>query len=160
MDTIMVDRPKESEGIRGWLLVYVVALAIITVHGMALTIASIIVYAKPPAAGVTSSAALKSLSPLSALLLYDITNALLIIYAIVLFILMFRRRKAAIAHNIIFNAVSVLLLVGWHFTGGKSNVGTFVDALPNLVSLWYFFVSKRVRTTFTNLGTVRDRLTF
>ena len=160
MDTIMVDRPKESEGIRGWLLVYVVALAIITVHGMALTIASIIVYAKPPAAGITSSAALKSLSPLSALLLYDITNALLIIYAIVLFILMFRRRKAAIAHNIIFNAISVFLLFGWHFTGTKSNVGTFVDVLPNLVSLWYFFVSKRVRTTFTNLGTVRDRLTF
>jgi len=160
MDTIMVDRPKESESIRGWLLVYVVALAIITVHGMALTIASIIVYAKPPAAGVTSSAALKSLSPLSALLLYDITNALLIIYAIVLFILMFRRRKAAIAHNIIFNAISVFLLFGWHFTGTKSNVGTFVDALPNLVSLWYFLVSKRVRTTFTNLGTVRDRLTF
>jgi hypothetical protein len=50
----MVDHPKESEGIRGWLLVYVVALALITVHGMALTIASIIVYTKPPAAGVTS----------------------------------------------------------------------------------------------------------
>ena len=160
METIMVDRPKESEGIRGWLLVYVVALALITVHGMALTIASINVYTKPSAAGVASSAALKSLSPLSALLLYDITNVLLIIYAIVLFILMFRRRKAAIAHNIIFNAISVLLLVGWHFTGTKSNVGTFVDALPSLVSLWYFLVSKRVRTTFTDLGTVSGRLTF
>jgi hypothetical protein len=152
METMMVDRPKESEGIRGWLLVYVVALALITVHGMALTMASINVYTRPSAAGAASSAALKSLSPLSALLLYDITNVLLIMYAIVLFILMFRRRKTAIAHNIIFNAISVLLLVGWHFTGTKSDVGTLVDALPGLVSLWYFLVSKRVRTTFTNLG--------
>jgi hypothetical protein len=150
----MVDRTKESGAIRGWLLVYVVVLAFITVHGMALTAASIIIYVKPSAAGVTSFASL------SALLFYDITNALLIIYAIVLFILMFRRRKAAIVHNIIFNAVSVLLLVGWHFAGQKSNVGTFVDALPSLVSLWYFLVSKRVRTTFTNLDTVGDRLTF
>ena len=149
----MVDRTKESGAIRGWLLVYVVVLAFITVHGMALTAASIIIYIKPSAAGVTSFA------PLSALLFYDITNALLIIYAIVLFILMFRRRKAAIVHNIVFNAVSVLLLVGWHFAGQKSNVGTFVDALPSLVSLWYFLVSKRVRTTFTNLDTVGDRLT-
>jgi hypothetical protein len=147
----MVDRTKESGAIRGWLLVYVVVLAFITVHGMALTAASIIIYIKPSAAGVTSFA------PLSALLFYDITNSLLIIYAIVLFILMFRRRKAAIVHNIIFNAVSVLLLVGWHFAGQKSNVGTFVDALPSLVSLWYFLVSKRVRTTFTNLDTVGGR---
>jgi hypothetical protein len=61
---------------------------------------------------------------------------------------MFRRRKAAISHNITFNVLSVLLLVVWHFAGEKSNVGTFVDALPNLASLWYFLVSKRVRNTF------------
>jgi hypothetical protein len=156
----MVDRTKESGAIRGWLLVYVVVLAFITVHGMALTTASIIIYIKPSAAGVTSFAPLKSLSPLSALLFYDITNALLIIYAIVLLILMFRRKKTAIVHNIIFNAVSVLLLVGWHFAGQKSNVGTFVDALPSLVSLWYFLVSKRVRTTFTNLDTAGGCWTF
>jgi len=35
----MVDRTKESGAIRGWLLVYVVVLAFITVHGMALTAA-------------------------------------------------------------------------------------------------------------------------
>ncbi len=145
----MVDRRKESEGIKGWLLVYVVVLAIITVHSMALTIASIIIYSKPSVAGLTAFASLKSLSPLSFLLFYDITNVLLIIYAIVLFALMFRKRKAAIANNIIFNVLSVLLLVCWHFAGEKSNVGTFVDALPSLISLWYFLVSKRVRTTFT-----------
>ena len=43
----MVDRTKESGAIRGWLLVYVVVLAFITVHGMALTAASIIIYIKP-----------------------------------------------------------------------------------------------------------------
>jgi Protein of unknown function (DUF2569) len=145
----MVDRTKESGGIRGWLLVYVVVLALITVHGMALTTASIIVYNKPSAAGVATFGPLKSLSPLSALLFYDITNVLLIVYAIALFALMFRRRKAAIAHNIIFNTVSVLLLVAWHFAGQKSNVGTLVDALPNLAGLWYFLVSARVRATFT-----------
>ena len=141
----MVDR----RGIRGWLLVYVVVLAILTVHSMALTIASIIIYSKPSAAGLTSFAPLNSFSPLSFLLFYDITNVLLIIYAMGLFVLMFRNRKAAIAHNITFNALSVLLLVGWHFVGEKSTVGTLVDALPSLVSLWYFLVSKRVRTTFT-----------
>jgi len=72
----------------------------------------------------------------------------LIIYAVVLFILMFRKRRVAIRHNIIFNVLSVLFLVAWHFAGEKSNVGTFVDALPNLVSLWYFLASKRVRNTF------------
>lgn len=110
---------------------------------MWLTVATIRIYIKPSAAGLTSFA------PLSSLLFYDITNALLIIYAIVLFVLMFRKKKAAIAHNIIFNALSVLLLVGWHFAGEKSDIGTVVDSLPGLVSLWYFLVSKRVRTTFT-----------
>lgn len=136
---IMVNR----RGIRGWLLVYVVALAYLTAHSMWLTVATIRIYIKPSAAGLTSFA------PLSSLLFYDITNALLVIYAIVLFVLMFRKKKAAIAHNIIFNALSVLLLVGWHFAGEKSDVGTVVDSLPGLVSLWYFLVSKRVRTTFT-----------
>jgi hypothetical protein len=144
----MVNRRRESGGIRGWLLVYVVVLAFLTVHGIALTIASIIIYSKP-SAGLATVAPLKSFSPLSSLLFYVITNVLLVIYAVVLYILMFQRRKAAIAHNIAFNALSVLLLVAWHFVGEKSNIGTFVDALPNLVSLWYFLVSKRVRNTFT-----------
>lgn len=145
----MVNRRRESGGIRGWLLVYVVVLAFLTVHGIALTIASIIIYSKPSAAGLATVAPLKSFSPLSSLLFYVITNVLLVIYAVVLYILMFQRRKAAIAHNIAFNTLSVLLLVAWHFIGEKSNIGTFVDALPNLVSLWYFLVSKRVRNTFT-----------
>jgi hypothetical protein len=145
---IMVNRETELVGIRGWLQVYVVVLGLLTVHAIALTVASVIIYNKPAAAGLATVASLKAFSPLSSVLFYDITNGLLIIYAVVLYILMFRRRKAAISHNIAFNALSVLLLVAWHFAGEKSNVGTFVDALPNLVSLWYFLVSKRVRNTF------------
>jgi hypothetical protein len=150
----MLDRTSESRSIRGWLLVYVVALAFITVHGVALTIASIIIYINPSAPEATS------FTPLSGLLFYDITSAILIIYAIVLFVPMFGRKRAAIVHNIIFNSISVLLLIIWHFAGQKSNVGTFVDALPSLVSIGYFLVSKRVRTTFTNSGTAGDRFSF
>lgn len=146
---IMVNREKELIGIRGWLLVYVVVLGLLTVHAIGLTVASVIVYNKPATAGLAATVApLKASLPLSSVLFYGITNVLLIIYAVVLYILMFRRRKAAISHNITFNVLSVLLLVAWHFAGEKSNVGTFVDALPNLVSLWYFLVSKRVRNTF------------
>jgi Protein of unknown function (DUF2569) len=148
-EMIMVNRETELVGIRGWLLVYVVALGLLTVHAIGLTVASVIVYDKPATAGLATVASLKALSPLSSVLFYVITNVLLIIYAVVLYILMFRRRKAAISNNVTFNALSVLLLVVWHFAGEKSNVGTFVDALPNLVSLWYFLVSRRVRNTFT-----------
>jgi len=145
---IIVNRETKLVGIRGWLLVYVVVLGFLTVHAIALTVASVIIYNKPATAGLSTVAPLIAFSPLSSVLFYDITNGLLIIYAVVLYVLMFRRRKAAISHNITFNALSVLLLVAWHFAGEKSNVGTFVDALPNLVSLWYFLVSKRVRNTF------------
>ncbi len=146
------DNGKSQKGIgryQGWLLVYVVVLAFLTVHAIALTIASIITYSEPSSTGLATVAPLKSFSPLSSLLFYDITNMLLVVYAVILYVLMFKRRKAAIAHNIAFNALSVLLLVAWHFVGEKSNIGTFVDALPNLVGLWYFLVSKRVRNTFT-----------
>jgi hypothetical protein len=145
---IMVKRETELVGIRGWLLAYVVVLGFLTVHAIGLTVASVIIYDKPATAGLATVASLKASSPLSSVLFYGITNVLLIIYAVVLYILMFRRRKAAISHNITFNALSVLLLVAWHFAGEKSKVGTFVDALPNLVSLWYFLASKRVRNTF------------
>jgi len=145
---IMVNRETELVGIRGWLLVYVIVLGLLTVHAIGLTVASVIIYNKPATAGLAAVASLKAFLPLSSVLFYDITNELLIIYAVVLYILMFRKRKAAISHNIAFNTLSVLLLVAWHFAGEKSNVGTFVDALPNLVSLWYFLVSKRVRHTF------------
>jgi hypothetical protein len=61
---------------------------------------------------------------------------------------MLKRRKEAIVHNLIFNVLSVLSLVSWHFLGEKSLVGTVVDSLPALVGLSYIARSRRVRATF------------
>jgi Protein of unknown function (DUF2569) len=145
----MVNRESELAGIRGWLLAYVVVLGLLTVHAIGLTVASVIIYNQPTAVGLATVAPLIAFSPLSSVLFYVVTNALLILYAVMLYILMFGKKRVAIRHNILFNALSVLLLVTWHFAGEKSNVGTLVDALPNLASLWYFLASKRVRDTFT-----------
>jgi hypothetical protein len=128
--------------IRGWLLVYIVVLAILLLHGAELTIASIIIYAHPSAAG------LHTFIPLSSLLFYVATNTFLALYTVALFILMARRRRSAIIHNILYNVLSVAFLVAWHFAGEKSNIGTFVDAAPNLVGAAYVLLSRRVRKTF------------
>jgi hypothetical protein len=131
-----------KNGIRGWLLVYVIALAIFSIHSLGLTIASLIINAHPSLVGM------QSFIPLGALLFYVITNLIEVVYAIVLFILMFRKKRSAIINNIIFNALSVVFLLSWHFIGEKSVIGTFVDALPGLIGLGYFLASKRVRNTF------------
>jgi hypothetical protein len=128
--------------VRGWLLVYMAGLAVLLVHGAALTIASIVIYSHPAAAG------LHSFVPLGFLLLYVTTNIFLIIYAIFLFVLMARRRRSAIMHNIVFNLLSVAFLVLWHVFGEKSNFGTVVDSIPGFVGAAYFMLSRRVRNTF------------
>jgi hypothetical protein len=128
--------------VRGWLLVYIAGLAVMLVHGAALTIGSIVIYADPAAAG------LHSFVPLGFLLLYVTTNIILIFYAIFLFVLMARRRRSAIMHNIVFNLLSVAFLVTWHVFGEKSNFGTLVDSVPGLVGAAYFMLSRRVRNTF------------
>jgi steroid 5-alpha reductase family enzyme len=131
-------------GIGGWLLVYVIALVILLVHGIGLTIAAIIIYAHPTLAG------LQSFVPLNLLLFYVITNLILAIYTIVLFVLIFRKKKTAIINNIIFSILSVLFVVVWHFLGEKSNKGTLIDVLPGLIGLCYFLLSKKVKNTFVN----------
>lgn len=136
-------QPAALPSIRGWLLVYIAGLAVILVHGTALTTGSIVIYAHPAAAG------LHSFVPLAFLLLYVTTNIILIIYAIFLFILMAQRRRSAIMHNIIFNLLSVAFLVIWHVFAEKSNFGTLVDSVPGLVGAAYFMLSRRVRNTFT-----------
>jgi hypothetical protein len=128
--------------VRGWLLVYIAGLAVMLVHGAALTIGSIVIYADPAAAG------LHSFVPLGFLLLYVTTNIILIFYAIFLFVMMARRRRSAIMHNIVFNLLSVAFLVTWHVFGEKSNFGTLVDSVPGLVGAAYFMLSRRVRNTF------------
>ena len=131
-------------GLRGWLLVYMAGLAALALHGLGLTVAVVVIYANPALAGLTSFV------PLGWLLVYVATNVVLAIYTAVLLVLMLRRRKAAIANNIVFNLLSVLFVVLWHFVGEKSLVGTVVDSLPGLVGLGYVLTSKRVRGTFVS----------
>ena len=129
-------------GVRGWLLVYVISLAYLLLHGAGLTTASLVIYAHPALAG------LRSFVPLRFLVLYVATNVLLILYTITLFVLMARKRRAAIVHNVIFNVLGVAFLLAWHVLGEKSNVGTVVDTLPYLIGLAYVLRSRRVRNTF------------
>ena len=133
-----------KKDIRGWLLVYMIALAIFSLHALGLTIASLIINAHPSLVGM------QSFIPLGALLFYVITNLIEVVYAIVLFVLMFKKKRSAIINNIIFNVLSVVFLLSWHLIGEKSVIGTFVDALPGLIGVGYFLASKRVRNTFVD----------
>ena len=63
---------------------------------------------------------------------------------------MSRGRKDAIAHNVLFNVLSIVFLIVWFLLSAKSPVGTVVDALPRLVAIAYFSRSQRVRNTFTH----------
>lgn len=134
---------REPVGVRGFLLLYVVGLAAELAHDLALTVGSVVVYAEPSLAG------LQSFIPLWALLIYVGSNLGLVAYGVVLFALMSRGRKAAIANNVVFNALSVVLLAIWFALSAKSPVGTVVDALPGLAAIAYFTRSRRVRKTFT-----------
>jgi hypothetical protein len=137
-------------GIRGWLLLYMVGLAAELAHGLGLTIGSLIIYANPSLAG------LDSFIPLWALLIYVVSNLGLVAYGVVLFVLMLRKRRAAIANNILFNALSVVFLLSWFFLGAKSPIGTVVDSLPGLAAVAYFSRSRRARNTFTAAPTKKD----
>jgi hypothetical protein len=137
-----VARPR-LVGIRGWLLVYAVGLAAALGHELALTVGSLVVYAKPSLAG------LHSFIPLWALLIYVASNLGLVAYGLVLFALMPRGRRAAIAHNILFNALSIAFLVMWLLLSAKSPIGTVVDSLPALAAIAYFARSQEVLNTFT-----------
>lgn len=132
---------RQLRPIRGWLLVYQIALIPFALHGSLLTIGSVLVYAHSSANG-------HSHVPLASLVYYLATNVALILYVIYLFILMSRRRKSAIINNIVFNALSVAFLVSWHLIGEKSTTGMIADSAPNLVFAVYFLASRRVRQTF------------
>jgi len=131
----------ELPRIRGLLLVYFIALTIFFVHNSFLTAGSIVVYGHSAATGSHHIQA-------GSLVYYVISNATLLVYVIYLFILMKRRRKSAIIHNIVFNILSVVFLVTWHAIGEKSTTGALVDSIPNLVIVVYFLLSRRVRKTF------------
>lgn len=119
-----------------------IGLAAQLVHGLALTIGSLVIDAHPSLAG------LDSFIPLWALVIYVVSNTGLLAYGVVLFALMRSKRRAAIVNNILFNALSVAFLVTWFVLHAKSPVGTIVDSLPGLVAIAYFARSRRVRRTF------------
>jgi hypothetical protein len=120
------------EGIGGWLLVYLIALGLFALHDLGLTVAAVITHA----------------ASLPALLVYAISNMVLVTYTLVLYVLMMGKRKSAVANNVIFNVLSILFLLWWHVLGMKSAVGTLVDAVPGIVCTWYVLASTRVRNTF------------
>ena len=128
--------------IRGLLLLYVIALVPFLLHTAVLTGGSMVSYAHPAAAGLHSRV------PLGFLIYYVISNVALLVYGIVLFILMIRRRRSAIVNNVIFNILAVVFLLSWHLLGEKSAIGTVIDSVPNLVGAVYIVTSTRVRSTF------------
>lgn len=142
-DATEAERPP----IRGWLVVYLVVLAGLAAHGLELTIASLIVGADPSLAGLTSFV------PVPALVFYVVSNAVLILYVVLLYVLMFRRKRSAIAHNVVFNALSVVFLLGWHAFHMKSTVGLAIDVVPNILMTAYILTSERVRHTFRSQST-------
>ena len=133
------------EGIRGWLLVYVVVLGLLALHGLGLTVATLIVNADPSLVGMNSFV------PLPSLLLYVISNLFLVLYTVVLYILMFKGLKSAIINNVIFHVLSIAFLVSWHIVGMKSTLGTVIDSTPGIIGVWYILASRRVRSTFTKV---------
>jgi hypothetical protein len=133
------------EGIRGWLLVYVIVLGLLALHGLGLTLATLIVNADPSLVGMNSFV------PLPSLLLYVISNLFLVLYTVVLYILMFKGLKSAIINNVIFHVLSIAFLVSWHIVGMKSTLGTVIDSTPGIIGVWYILASRRVRNTFTKV---------
>jgi len=123
------------------LSVYFIALIVFSVHNSFLMVGSIVVYDHSSATGSHHI-------PPGSLVYYIISNVTLLVYVMYLFVLMKRRRRSAIIHNIIFNILSVVFLVSWHAIGEKSTTGMIVDSIPNLVVVVYFLLSRRVRKTF------------
>jgi hypothetical protein len=134
---------RAPTGIGGWLLIYVIGRAGLLLHQLQLTIGAIVIFADPAVAG------LRTFVPLSAFLLYEATNWLLVGFTVLAFVLMRRRSSSAIWVNLALSGLWLTALVVWQFLGLKSPAGTIIDAAPALFGLWYFLTSRRVRNTFT-----------
>lgn len=130
-------------GIGGWLLIYVIGRASLLLHQLQLTVGAIVIFADPAVAG------LRTFVPLSAFLLYEATNWLLVGFTVLAFVLIRRRSRAAIWVNLALSGLWLAALVVWQFLGLKSPAGTIIDATPALFGLGYFLTSRRVRNTFT-----------
>jgi hypothetical protein len=134
---------RAPTGIGGWLLIYVIGRAGLLLHQLQLTVGAIVIYADPAVAGR------RTFVPLSALLLYEATNWLLVGLTVLAFVLIGRRSRTAISVNLALSGLWLAALVVWQFLGLKSPAGTIIDATPALFGLWYFVTSRRVRNTFT-----------
>ena len=87
--------------------------------------------------------------PLSALVLYEATNWLLVGLTVLAFVLIRRRSRTAVSVNLALSRLCLAALVVWQFLGLKSPAGTIIDAAPALFGVCYFLTSRRVRNTFT-----------
>jgi hypothetical protein len=133
------NRPPQRIG--GLLAVYVVVLVIGFLHGLGLTVASVIINANPSHAGLSAPL------PWGHIAFYLVSNVILAAYAVVLVRLIVKKRKSAIAHNAVYGILTIIFLAAWHFLGMKSLTGTVVDSLPGVVGILYFALSARVKET-------------
>ncbi|PWR10157.1 hypothetical protein DKT68_09760 [Micromonospora acroterricola] len=129
--------------LRGLLVGYVVVLVLLLIHGIGLTIATLVIDANPSLVGMTD------LGPESHIVFYVVTNSFLAVYILVLLWLICTRRRAAIVHNYLYCAISIGCLVAWNVLGMKSPVGTVIDSVPSIVGIVYFANSTRVKRTLT-----------
>jgi hypothetical protein len=134
---------RVPKGVGGWLLIYVLGRAGLLLHQLQLTVGAIVIYADPAVAG------LRTFVPLGALVLYELTNWLLVGLTVLAFVLIRRKSSTAIAVNLVLSGLWLVALVVWQFLGLKSPIGTTIDATPAILGLGYFLRSKRVRNTFT-----------
>jgi hypothetical protein len=125
----------------GLLVGYVVVLVLLLIHGIGLTIATLVIEANPSLVGMTD------LGPGSHIAFYVVTNCLLAAYILMLVWLICTKRRAAIVHNYVYCAISIGCLVAWNALGMKSPIGTIVDSLPAVVGILYFANSTRVKRT-------------
>jgi hypothetical protein len=125
----------------GLLTGYVVLLVLLLIHGIGLTIATLVIDANPALVGMTN------LGPESHIVFYVVTNCLLAVYTLVLLWLICTKRRAAIAHNYLYCALSISCLVAWNLLGMKSPIGTVIDSLPGVVGIVYFAKSTQVKHT-------------
>ncbi|MBQ0902090.1 hypothetical protein [Micromonospora sp. U21] len=143
VDDAAAQVPARSSAPRlGALLVgYVVLLVLLLIHGIGLTIATLVIDTNPSLAGMTD------LAPGSHVAFYVVTNCLLAVYILVLVWLICTKRRAAIVHNYLYCATSIGCLVAWNVLGMKSSIGTVIDSLPSVVGIVYFANSTRVKRT-------------
>ncbi len=141
--TKKTDSQERQNGIRGFLILYLVSIAYQLVHGLVLTGGSIVLYNSPTLAKTQGFSI-----PFHGLLLYVISNLILAALAVAVLILSFKRKKAAIVWGLALSAAWPTVLLIWNIAGAKSNFGTIVDSLPNFICIFYLLLSKRVKATF------------